>query len=211
MKVRHHATRATSIPLRASLWPAILRSFRMTWGIALLASAIATVAALLLRLLTGLPTPAELFGDRITILIPLPIFSRLLQLFGPNAKHVFFVTLVLGEFVLTALAGTLYRAAGMYLRKRDAAGDVLFWEIPLLAALLWLASAGVLAPIIGAGFLGAGLAGGAGAVLRSELAPDVMFAAGFIVLLRREAQAPVAARAGGQGAPSGVLSRRRLL
>ncbi|HKV84835.1 MAG TPA: hypothetical protein VJN88_09775, partial [Ktedonobacterales bacterium] len=169
MKVRHHTARATSTPPRASLWPAIRRSFRFTWGSALLASAIATVAALLLRLLTGLPTPAELFGDRITILIPLPIFSRLLQLFGPNAKHVFFVTLVLGEFVLTALAGALYYAVAIYLGTRDDTALARLWDTPLLAALLWVASAGILAPVIGAGFLGAGLAGGAGAVLRSEL------------------------------------------
>lgn len=212
MKVRHHATRATNTPLRPPLWPAIRQSFRLNWGNALLASALATVAALLLRLLTGLPTPAELFGDRITILIPVPIFSRLLQLFGPNAKHVFFVTLVIGQFVLTALAGALYAAAGMYLRKRDdAADDLRLWEIPLLAALLWLASAGVLAPIIGAGFLGAGLAGGAGAVLRAEIAPDALFAASFVWLLRREARAPVAATTGASGAQAAALSRRRLL
>ena len=59
MKVRHHAVRATRTPVRAPLWPAIGQAFRLTWGSALLASAIATVAALLLRLLTGLPTPAD--------------------------------------------------------------------------------------------------------------------------------------------------------
>ena len=124
----------------------------------------------------------------------------------------FFVTLVIGAFVLTALAGVLYSAAGMYLRRRDnVADDIRLWEIPLLAALLWLASAGVLAPIIGAGFLGGGLAGGAGAVLRSEIAPDALFAASFVWLLRREAQAPVAATTGAVDTQGAALSRRRLL
>ncbi|HKV84147.1 MAG TPA: molybdopterin-dependent oxidoreductase, partial [Ktedonobacterales bacterium] len=45
-------------------------------------------------------------------------------------------------------------------------------------------------------------------VLRSELVPDALFAASFVLLLRREAHSPIVARVGARGA---ALSRRRLL
>ena len=215
MRLRSTATRAPgSAPRRRSLVLLLPHSFRHALGAAVVAAAAATVTALLLRLFTGLPTPAELFGDRMTALIPLPVFSALLGVFGSNAKHVFFVALVAGEFALTALFGVLYCAARTAIvRTRAAPHDAALespphlWEIPPLAVLLWLLSAGILAPLIGGGFFGAGLPSGAAGVLKAELAPDVVFALVFTVSLRRESQAALAA----ESSDTQSLSRRRLL
>lgn len=215
MRLRHTTTQATQDVPGRSVSSALRQSFRQTLGASVIAAACATVVALLLRLFSGLLTPAELFGDRITILIPLPVFSRLLSLFGPSAKHVFFVSLEIGEFALTALAGVAYIAARTAISRRrsahagavDHAPIVRLWEIPALAALLWVVSAGIVAPIIGADLFAAGLPGGAANVLKAEAAPNLAFAVVFVTSLRREARAAVSA------APPNVrtLSRRRLL
>ncbi|HEV2461205.1 MAG TPA: hypothetical protein VGS80_22875, partial [Ktedonobacterales bacterium] len=75
---------------------------------AFVAAALALLAALAGRFIVGLTTPAELFGDRLIALIPLQVFSTLLSVFGTGAKHLFYGFLLLGEGVLTAVAGTLY-------------------------------------------------------------------------------------------------------
>ena len=219
MRIRQAPARVARDDRGESLRAQLRRSFQVALGSAVLASAAATVAALLLRLFTGLLTPAEIFGDRLTILIPLPLFSRMLQLFGPNAKHVFFVTLVVGEFALTALAATLYVAVRSWLASLRAqtgggadssAGGVVvpLWEIPLLAVVLWVVSAGCLAPALGSGFFGATLPGGPGGLIASELGPNLVLAASFALLLRREL---VSTTGMSSQAPANTTSRRRLL
>src|SRR5215472_5528436 len=79
---------------------------------AFIAAALALLAALAGRFVVGLTTPAELFGDRLTALIPLPVFSTLLSIFGSGAKHLFYGFLLLGEGVLTAVAGAIYWSLG---------------------------------------------------------------------------------------------------
>src|SRR5262249_3879612 len=145
---------------------------RQVWLRSLRATALALLVALGLRFTIGLPTPAELFSDRITVLIPLPLFSRLLELFGHNAKHWFYGALLLGEGLLTLVAGVAYvwqrravarrwpglarqvRLLGPLYRAVDMCGLVLF---------LWLLSAGIFAPLVGGGLFGARLVRGASA------------------------------------------------
>ncbi len=178
---------------------------------ALFAASLALFVALLARFLGGLLTPAEVFSDRLTTLIPLPIFARLLDTFGPNAKHLFFGVLLLGEGLVTAAAGCGY----WYLRRRvvrsrhipgrrdSRAG--LAAEAFILFASLWLVSAGIVAPLIGAGVFGSGLQGGATGVFGAELLPNAAFAIAFVLLARR---AVVENAASG---PSAHVTRRRLL
>jgi DMSO/TMAO reductase YedYZ molybdopterin-dependent catalytic subunit len=183
-------------------------------GPALLAATFAVLAALAGRFVLAWPTPAEIFADRLTTLIPLPIFSRLLDAFGHDAKHWFFGVLLLGEGLLTAAVGLLYVFLRQTLRRRVGQIGALrlssapaYTEIPVLALVLWLLSAGLLAPVIGGGLLGAGLPGGMAGVLGSELLPNVAFAVALVVLWRRAFAASTAAAS----SLGRRLSRRRLL
>jgi DMSO/TMAO reductase YedYZ molybdopterin-dependent catalytic subunit len=182
-------------------------------GLALIAAAVAMLASLIARSLFGMPTAAELFGDRITQLIPLPVFSKLLATFGSNSKHLFFAALLVGQGLLTALAGTLYWRWRPLLivrllqrRAVDLAETPSWVEVPALAIALWVLSAGVLAPLLGGGFFGAGLEGGTWGVLGAELVPNISFAVLFVVLLRRTAAMPANAPGTAHS-----LGRRRLL
>lgn len=187
---------------------------------ALLAAAGALVVTLVAQVWLGVLSPAQIFGDRLTVLIPLPIFAQFLALFGSNAKHLYFLTLLLGEGALTVLVGLLY----LRVRTRFVAGRLpasgsdamigsvpTYWEAPILALILWLLSAGIFAPLIGGGIFGANLGGGAVYVFLVELIPNGIFALLFIGLLHREfaaasaGSAPPAARA-----PDGSLARRTL-
>jgi DMSO/TMAO reductase YedYZ molybdopterin-dependent catalytic subunit len=171
---------------------------------AFVAAALAVLAALAGRFIIGLTTPAELFGDRLTALIPLPVFSTLLSVFGTGAKHLFYGFLLLGEGVLTAVAGAVYWS----LRNRFVPGHGAdYRDAPVIILLLWLVSAGILAPLIGGGFFGAGLTGGIPGVFGSEFLPHTIFALAFITLLRRDE--PAAAETG--RAEGRAISRRRLL
>ena len=182
---------------------------------AVFASLIAVLMALLARFLLNVSTPAEIFGDRLTRFIPLPIFSRLLNLFGTGTKHIYFGGLLLTEALLTAVAGIAY----YYLRMRllphlprtlaflSTEGSLDLADIPIIAIFFWLVSAVLIAPILGGGFWGAALIGGWTNVLLSQVIPDIAFAIAFVVLLRRAVLA-----ASNPDAPSSqaALSRRRL-
>ncbi len=179
---------------------------------AIFAATLALFAALMGRFLLGLLTPAEVFSDRLTPLIPLPIFSRLLDTFGPNAKHLFFGGLLLGEGVLSAIAGYLYwytrqrlMQGSPSLREKSATRIGEIAEIVVLFALFWLLSAGILAPLIGGGLFGSGLQGGALGVFGSELLPNGAFAIAFVIFARR-----AVAESDAHGA-SARVSRRRFV
>lgn len=186
-------------------------------GAALLAAVIGIMGSLAARSFFGLPTPAELFGDQLTALIPLPLFSRLLNLFGPNTKHWYYGSLLVIEGLLTMVVGTgALRLRARYAirwrawsRGRLFAGTVPGYveALPLTLA-LWLLSAGIVAPLLGAGLFGAGLAGGIVGVFGAELLPNGLFALALVALLRRAAFAPASQST---GAPDSAFSRRRLL
>src|SRR5215472_1346037 len=75
---------------------------------AIIAGFISVGTALLARFFLNISTPAEVFGDRLTPLIPLPVFEHLLSFFGSSAKHIYFGGLLLIEVLVTAAAGVLY-------------------------------------------------------------------------------------------------------
>lgn len=186
--------------------------FGVRFGAAVLAVACGLLASLGARYFFGIATPAELFGDRLTALVPLPLFERLLDTFGGNAKHLYFGAVVIGEGVLTALVGALYwpLRARLFARiGRPAAPPPSLFDVAVLAVLLWVLSAGLLAPLIGGGFLGAVLFGGAGAVFVSTLIPDVVFALVLVRLLERPA--PASAATDATAADERRVARRTLL
>lgn len=173
---------------------------------ALVAGALAVALALVLRLVLGIITPAELYGESLIGLIPLPVFSQLLSFFGGNAKHLFFAALLAGEALLTGAGGALYLALRARLAPRASSIPVL-WEVPLVIIWLWLLAAGIVAPLTGGGFFGAGFSAGVGGTFLALLLPDAVFALVLFWLLREtllpaDAAAPDAAVR---------LSRRRLL
>lgn len=170
--------------------------------------------AVLARLFLNISTPAEIFGDRLTPLIPLPIFERLLSFFGSSAKHIYLIGLLFIEALVAAAAGALY----WFLRQRLVAsvpqigrwlspqGQPDFRETPIIVIFFWLVSAGLIAPIIGGGFLGASLNGGWTTTLLTQLIPDIAFGVTFIALLRRRYLRPALATPQEQTA----FARRRL-
>ncbi len=191
-------------------------SARNMLGLALIAASLAVVTALALRYVFALPMPAELFADQATTRVPLPLFDALLGTFGSATKHLYLIGALLTEAILTALVGVGYVGARALLLRRATAQSQVnvespavqlgYADIPALMFALWFFSAAALAPLIGGGFLGVELTGGALRTLLSQLAPDLVFAASLVWqsrALQRE-QAP-AQRADAQ------LSRRALL
>jgi DMSO/TMAO reductase YedYZ molybdopterin-dependent catalytic subunit len=193
---------------------------RQALGSALIASAVGIVASYAVRLFFAVLTPAETYGDRLTQLIPLAIFSHLLAIFGSSAKHWYLGGVTLAEVILTACIGALYWGArgALLARSRDERGASAqpppgAMDVAALAALLYALSAGVLAPIIGGGLAGASLAGGALGTLGSEAVPVLTFAACFVLLLRRADPQSIRAAAlpSTAGRSPRQLGRRRLL
>ncbi|HEX6796600.1 MAG TPA: hypothetical protein VF116_02665, partial [Ktedonobacterales bacterium] len=200
--------------------------FPVRLGAALVAAALGLLASLAARYILGIASPAELFGDRLTVLVPLPIFERLLAIFGSNAKHLYFGGVVVAQGVLTALVGAFYwtlrdrvlgatragrppdaptesatpspygvaarpvspppgsgdddpspsssaasassavnlspsaASASSAVNSLAASHPPHALDAVALTLLLWLLSAGIFAPLIGAGFFGAALLGG---------------------------------------------------
>jgi DMSO/TMAO reductase YedYZ molybdopterin-dependent catalytic subunit len=177
------------------------------------AGLISVAVALLARFLLNISTPAELFGDRLIQLVPLPIFSHVLDLFGHSAKHIYFGGLLLAEAVAVAVAGVVYwRLRTLWLARSPRLeswlapqGQPNFREVPVIALLFCLVSLGLVAPLLGAGLFGSNFVGGWTNALLSQLIPDITFAVAFIILLRRSAT-----RAASATAAQAAISRRRL-
>jgi DMSO/TMAO reductase YedYZ molybdopterin-dependent catalytic subunit len=192
------------------------RALRESLGPALLAASVGVVAMFVVRYLLLIPTPPELYGDRATVLIPVTLFSALLQTFGSTAKHIFFAALVIGAALLAVVFGVVYWAARLWGATRNASsasrlGVLPGWPDALLVwALLYALTAGILAPLLGGGFLGAQFQTGVGGTLLSLLTPITAFSAAFIPLLRRNLQ-NTSEDAGETATAAGRLSRRRLL
>jgi len=203
---------------------------RVPLGPALFAGAVSVVAAVLARWLGRLPMPAELYGDRITVLIPLPLFSALLGTFGPNAKHLFFASLVLASALVAAALGVLYWNIRRLLAKRlgDRLGPLQigatpgYAELPVLVVALYLVALLLLSPLLGAGLLASAVVGGTAGAALSLFLPILAFALIFVALLRRtpaSGATGVAATPETSAGPAGDVprvvtagvSRRRLL
>jgi DMSO/TMAO reductase YedYZ molybdopterin-dependent catalytic subunit len=190
---------------------------RAAWRQALIAGALAMGAALLARFVLQITTPAEVYAEALIRFVPLTIFSWLLGTLGPGAKHLFFGVVLIDAGIFGAAIGLLYCALRAFVLRRmgRTSEDVLdsavptYAELPLVVLLLWLVTAGILAPVVGGGFFGAGFAEGVAGTLLTQLLPDVVFTLAFIWLLR--ATLLVRPRAGETAEAAMQVSRRRLL
>lgn len=190
---------------------------RAAWRQALIAAALAMGAALLARFVLQITTPAEVFAEALIRFVPLTIFSWLLGTLGPGAKHLFFGVVLIGAGIIAAATGLLYCALRAFMLRRmgrtseNTLDSVVptYAELPLIVLLLWLVTAGILAPVVGGGFFGAGFAEGVAGTLLTQLLPDVVFALAFIWLLR--ATLLVRPLAGETAEATMQVSRRRLL
>ncbi|HEU5348583.1 MAG TPA: molybdopterin-dependent oxidoreductase [Ktedonobacterales bacterium] len=193
------------------------------WRQALIAAALAVGAALLARFILQITTPAEIYAETLIRFVPLTAFSWLVGTLGPGAKHLFFGTVLIGAGIIAALVGLLYCALRAALLRRikhvehgtaesAALAIPTYVETPLVVLLLWLVTAGILAPILGGGFFGANFAEGVVGTLLTQLLPDTVFALAFIWLLRATLLAhPQAGIAADQTDAAMRVSRRRLL
>ena len=74
------------------------------------AALVSVICMLLLRLLVGIPTPVELFGDFVLKKLPVHRFVDLLILFSPNSKTAPLGLTLLGMLAVGCLLGLLYAA-----------------------------------------------------------------------------------------------------
>ena len=119
---------------------------------ALAAGLVASLATVLLmavlRLAAGVPTPVELFGDRVLKLLPATRFVDFLITFGPNSKTAPLGLTLLGMIGIGTLLGLLYAAlvrlklpvtryrpalrewlvAGLLAAAMTALAIILFWD-----------------------------------------------------------------------------------
>jgi hypothetical protein len=96
-----------------------------------------------LRSTIDTPSVAELLADRITFLVPLPLFTAVVELLGGAAKGAFFGLVLLG---VVGVGGVLGAAAA---RRRLGGRHALLWLVAL-----WLGSAFLLLASLGAGPFG---------------------------------------------------------
>lgn len=156
------------------------------------AGVLAILAMLGLRLALDSPSLAELLADRVTLLVPLPLFTAVLELLGAAAKRVLFGTIVLSMVLVAGLLGAV--AA----RSRLGIADGVKW-----LAGLWMASAGLLLPVLGAGPFGVQTRPGPVATSLGLLVIVAVYGGGFYALAQALRGAPPGA---GASAP-----RRRLV
>lgn len=197
-------------------------------GIAAISAASGLLAGEVAQLF-GLQTAAAVFGERLTVYIPLPLFAAMLSTLGPNAKHLYYIGVLIGQGLLTALVGIAYwrlyaapraaRAATHAITAASASDPRTdlppYRDALLLIVALWLLSAGLVAPALGGGFFGSGFVGGALSVLLAQLPADGVFAVVFLwrlrVTIERQEATPAAASQGLEDSALQHISRRTVL
>lgn len=197
-----HAARPSAAKARMRTGP--FAAARVAFWPAVIGALAGAVAMFVVRVALGIPTPAELFGDRIVVLIPLSVFSDLIGLFGHDAKHLFYASLVVLQVAGGGILGAAYWGVRIMRQAKAASstgtGDATrspgVADMAVLAAIFWAISALIAAPLTGAGFVGIGFAGGALTLLEADAAPALAGAFVFVEVLRwqltRAAFAPAA-------------------
>lgn len=98
----------------ALTWPPLIKRVLLSAFAALSAGLTASLVVVvlmgILRLVAGIPTPVELFGDHILKLLPAPKFVDLLVKFSPNSKTAPLGLTLLGMVGLGTLLGLFYAA-----------------------------------------------------------------------------------------------------
>jgi DMSO/TMAO reductase YedYZ molybdopterin-dependent catalytic subunit len=97
-------------PTTFPTWRTVLLSALLAPGAGLVASLLTTVLMGILRLVAGIPTPVELFGDYVLKHINVGTFFRLLVVFGANSKTYPLGLALLGMILVGTVASFLYAA-----------------------------------------------------------------------------------------------------
>jgi DMSO/TMAO reductase YedYZ molybdopterin-dependent catalytic subunit len=134
----------------------------------LVGAVLAAAGMLAVGLVLDQPTIAETVADGIARVTPLETIERMTATFGENAKHLLFVSVLLGEIGLGVVLGVIYS------RQRWPT----FISVCALAALVAIIGLIVL-PALSEGVLGIDSAAGLGATLVSLLTTAGLFAVGF--------------------------------
>jgi len=163
------------------------RSFRIGFIAGLAAGFVAScIMELLSILMYGISLP-EVFGSKLTALMPPAVFAYLHQLIGPDAKYYLFYIIFAGQCLVFALSGVLFN---LFFGSQ---GQRLQWYYGLLlAAILWLFTGFVLLPLTDVGIFGAQLSIGVVNSMLSLAVVGIIFGLLFIYAqnwLRARAQA----------------------
>lgn len=126
--------------------------FRIGFMAGLAAGFVAScIMELISILMSGISLP-DVFGSKLTALMPLTVFAYLHDLIGPDAKYYFFYIIFAGQCLVFALSGALFN---LFFSSQ---GQRLQWfHGLLLAVILWLFTGVVLLPLTDAGIFGAQL------------------------------------------------------
>ena len=143
----------------------------------LAAGVVATAVMLLLSVTWGGVSLPDVFGGRLTLLMPPSLFNTLHELIGGDAKHYFFYGIIVGQLLVFALSGGLFSLfAGPKL------APVRWTQALLLSGILWLFAGLILLPLSGAGIFGADLETGLIAGLWSLALVGLVFGSIFQVV-----------------------------
>jgi DMSO/TMAO reductase YedYZ molybdopterin-dependent catalytic subunit len=107
----------------------------------------------------GISLP-EVFGSKLTALMPPPIFDFLHRLIGGDAKHYLFYGILAGQCLVFALSGALYSVVASRRspsEKTPHRGHLQWYDGLRLALILWAATGLLLLPLTGAGIFGSAL------------------------------------------------------
>lgn len=179
------------------------RNVRLGFQAGLVAGAAAGLVMLVARLILGVTTIPELVLDQATFIVPPAIFAFVLDRLLFFAKPLMMGLIVVVQLLLFGALGALY---GRALDALRSPGPSERWSLALgLSGVVWLVAIVGLLPLVGAGFLGTDLPGGAAVASAVLLVSALVYALCLTVIPDWE---PESAGAPSEGA---LLSRRAVL
>lgn len=184
--------------------------FRVGFLAGLLAGMIASGVMFFISVTWGGILLPDVFGSKLTAIMPPNMFEFLHQLIGADAKTILFYIILVGQCLVFALSG------GIFYARMKAQGDTLRWYHGLvLGVILWLFAGVVLLPLTDGGFFGANLNAGIGAGMLSLGAVGLVFGLSFVYiadwLAVRESEVSKRQALLDEGEEEEPLSRRALL
>jgi DMSO/TMAO reductase YedYZ molybdopterin-dependent catalytic subunit len=151
--------------------------FRVGFLAGLLAGMIASGVMFFISVTWGGILLPDVFGSKLTAIMPPNMFEFLHQLIGADAKTILFYIILVGQCLVFALSGGIFNA------RMKAQGDTLRWYHGLvLAVILWLFAGVILLPLTDGGLFGANLNAGIGAGMLSLGAVGLVFGLSFVYI-----------------------------
>lgn len=149
--------------------------FRVGFLAGLLAGMIASGAMFFISVTWGGVLLPDIFGSKITAIMPSSTFEFLHRLIGSDAKTILFYIILIGQCLVFALSG------GIFYGRVKAQGGRLRWHHGVaLAVILWVFAGVVLLPLTDGGLFGANLNAGIGAGMLSLGAVAIVFGLSFV-------------------------------